>query len=52
MSIESVITPRRRHSVQEILARDGNPPPDILRMDSSCDTSRDDVSLNRHHTKA
>ena len=51
MSIESVITPRRAPSVQEILATGKNPPPDIVRMESPRDRSLDDVSLDRHHAK-
>lgn len=52
MSIESVIQFRRGPSTQEILARDRNPPPAVLKIESPRDLGREDLSLDRYYSKA
>ena len=52
MSIESVIQFRRGPSTQQILDRDRNPPPPVLRLESPRDMGREDVSLDRYHSRA
>lgn len=52
MSTESVITFRRGPSVQEVLAKDANPPPDCLRIESPPKTlGLEDVSIERYYAK-
>ena len=52
MGIESVLHFRRGAAVQELLAKDKNPAPEVLRMESARDMGREDISLDRYYSRA
>lgn len=51
MKIEDLLKKRKGISVQELLEKDKNPAPEILRLESPRDMGRDDISLDRYYSK-
>ena len=52
MSSESVLTFRRGPTVQQVLAKDINPPPDCLRIEAQAhDMGTADISIDRYYSK-
>ena len=50
-SIQNLLAGRRGKSVQEIIASDAFPAPDVLRIDSPRDMGQEDVSLDRYYSR-
>lgn len=51
MTIDTILSKRRGDSVQQILSRDRNTAPAILRTSSPRDMGREDVSLDRYYAR-